>query len=286
MYDVVTFGEGMVRLSPPGRLRLEQTHGLEVYVGGAELAVATACSRLGLSSAWVSRAPRHPLGRMIVNRAREHGVDVSGVIRSDDGRVPLCFVELGAMPRGGLALWDDAESALSRLGAQKIDWSFLSDAKLLHIGADTPALSDTVAQATRAAVTQARRHGCKVSFDLHRGRRLGDADAVGLYEPLMEHVDVLIADVADAQDVFGTADDPADAARQLRDRFGLDAVAVPLATSSGFWHGSWTGIVLGDELHTDRVHDLEIVDPSSSADAFAAGIIHGYLAGDLQMGLQ
>ncbi|MFQ5810029.1 MAG: PfkB family carbohydrate kinase, partial [Armatimonadota bacterium] len=140
MYHVVTFGEGFVRLSPPGRLRLEQTHSLELYVGGAELAVAAACSRLGLPTAWISRVPRHPLGRMVVNRAREHGVDVSRVIWAGDGRVPLCFVEFGAMPRAGLAIWDDGDSGLSRMRAREADWSFLSHAKLLHVGADTPAV--------------------------------------------------------------------------------------------------------------------------------------------------
>jgi 2-dehydro-3-deoxygluconokinase len=190
------------------------------------------------------------------------------------------------MPRGGLTLWDDGDSALSRISGEEVDWSFLSAARLVHVGADTPALSDGAAEATRAALARARSQGCKVSFHLHSVRRQRSEDVLGLYEGLMECVDVLIADAADAQDAFGAEGDAAGVARQLKERFALDAVAVPARTSRGFWHGTWTGIALGDELYTDRTHDLEIVDPGGSVDAFAAGIIWGYLREDLQVGLR
>ena len=57
MADVVTFGETMIRLSPPNYRRLEQTNLLDVNIGGAELNVATALSRLGISVSWVSQSP-------------------------------------------------------------------------------------------------------------------------------------------------------------------------------------------------------------------------------------
>ena len=73
-FDVVTFGEAMVRLSPPQFRRLEQAQTLEVQVGGAELNTAVGVARLGHSAAWVSRLTRNPLGRFIANKAREAGV--------------------------------------------------------------------------------------------------------------------------------------------------------------------------------------------------------------------
>jgi 2-dehydro-3-deoxygluconokinase len=53
MYDVVTFGEAMIRLSPPHSQRLEQARSLDVNVGGAELNVAVGVTRFGMKSAWV-----------------------------------------------------------------------------------------------------------------------------------------------------------------------------------------------------------------------------------------
>ena len=69
--DLVTFGEAMVRFSPPALQRLEQASTLEATVGGSELNVAVLAARLGVTSRWVSRLPDNPLGRMIDAQARE-----------------------------------------------------------------------------------------------------------------------------------------------------------------------------------------------------------------------
>lgn len=71
MYDVVTFGEAMIRFSPPSYQRLEQANELEIRVGGGELNVAVGVARLGLKSTWVSRLPKNSLGRFVENRARQ-----------------------------------------------------------------------------------------------------------------------------------------------------------------------------------------------------------------------
>ena len=76
----------MVRMSPPDFKRLEQTITLDLHIGGAELNVAVGASRLGLKSAWVSKLPENPLGRMIANKARELWVDISQVIWQNESR--------------------------------------------------------------------------------------------------------------------------------------------------------------------------------------------------------
>jgi 2-dehydro-3-deoxygluconokinase len=111
MYDVVTFGEAMVRLSPPHFLRLEQTPSLDVNVGGAELNVAVGVTRFGLKSAWVSKLPKNPLGFLIRDRAQEFGVDCSHIVWSDQGRAGLYFLEFGASPRASSVLYDRSGSA-------------------------------------------------------------------------------------------------------------------------------------------------------------------------------
>src|SRR3989440_584737 len=84
-HDVITFGEAMIRLSPPNFQRLEQAASLDVRVGGAELNTAVALARLGRRTAWVSRLTDNPLGRLIANRAREAGVSTEHVVWTDAG---------------------------------------------------------------------------------------------------------------------------------------------------------------------------------------------------------
>ena len=79
-YDLVTFGETMIRFSPPDYRRLEQAEQFDVHTGGSELNAAVAAQRLGLQTAYVTRLTRNPLGRMVENKAREHGVDTSHIV--------------------------------------------------------------------------------------------------------------------------------------------------------------------------------------------------------------
>lgn len=89
MVDVITFGEAMVRFSPPHFQRLEQATSLDMNVGGGELNVAVGVTRFGLKSAWVSKLPKNGLGYMIRDRACEFGVDCSHVVWSDKGRAGI-----------------------------------------------------------------------------------------------------------------------------------------------------------------------------------------------------
>src|SRR3954470_7761188 len=121
-HDVITFGEAMVRLSPPNFRRLEQTRSLDVQVGGAELNTAVGLARLGHSAAWVSRLPDNPLGRLVANRVREAGVSDRFVQYAPDGRCGLYFLEFGAAPRASSILYDRKDSAISRVGPGVFDW--------------------------------------------------------------------------------------------------------------------------------------------------------------------
>ncbi len=172
MYDVVTFGEAMIRLSPPHFQRLEQTSSLDLQVGGGELNVAVGVSRLGLKSCWVSKLPRNALGRLTENRVRQAGVDASHLIWTEEGRMGLYFVEFGAAPRASSVLYDRSQSAISAIMPGEVDWKTVFEgARWFHTSGITPALSDSAAAATPEALKAAKQAGVTVSYDLnYRGK--------------------------------------------------------------------------------------------------------------------
>src|SRR5437762_5916977 len=156
-YEVVTFGEAMIRLSPPNFRRLEQARSLDVQVGGAELNTAVALARLGRSSSWVSRLTDNPLGRLIANHAREAGVAVDHVVWTGDDRVGLYFLEFGAAPRASSVLYDRRGAAIAGIRCGEVPWAQLfKDVKWFHVTGITPALSVGAAETTRAALAAAR----------------------------------------------------------------------------------------------------------------------------------
>src|SRR5271167_688491 len=122
-YEIVTFGEAMVRLSPPNFRRLEQTRSLDVQVGGAELNTAVGLARLGRSAAWVSRLTDNPLGRLIANHGREAGVSTEHVVWTPDDRVGVYFVEFGAAPRASGVLYDRKGAAIAQIRPGMVPWT-------------------------------------------------------------------------------------------------------------------------------------------------------------------
>src|SRR5580765_1522455 len=139
MHDVITFGEAMIRLSPPNFRRLEQAQSLDLQVGGAELNTAVGLARLGHSTAWVSRLTDNPLGRLIANRAREAGVDTRHVSFTGGDRVGLYFLEFGAAPRASNVLYDRKDAAISHVQPGTINWQeIFAGAKWYHVTGITP----------------------------------------------------------------------------------------------------------------------------------------------------
>ncbi|HIC95550.1 TPA: sugar kinase, partial [Candidatus Bipolaricaulota bacterium] len=227
-YDLVTFGETMIRLSPPNFKRLEQTESLNVTVGGSELNVAVAAQRLGLKAAYITRLPRNPLGRMIANKAQEHGVDTSYIVWTEGDRVGLYFVEFGANPRPSSVLYDRANSAISKIKPGEVPWGeIFRETRLFHTSGITPALSPSAAEVTREAVRAAKEAGIKVSIDLnYRARLWSQEEARKTMSELMGYTDILLTTEEDTERVFGiTGKDYTEVARRLAEEFGLDIVA-------------------------------------------------------------
>lgn len=295
MYDVVTFGEAMIRLAPPHFQRLEQTATLDVQVGGGELNVAVGASHLGLKSTWVSCLPKNALGRLTANRVGQAGVDTSNILWADSGRMGLYFVEFGAAPRPSSVLYDRANSCISAIKPGEVDWkAVFRGAKWFHTSGITPALSDSAAAVTRDALKAAKDANVTVSYDLnYRGKLWSPEKAQAVQEPLMEFVDVLITTEEDTGVVFKIkAEGKTDAAgfqevsaasykevaRRLQEKFEFKAVAITLRENPLVWRNTWTAIAYADGKYYDDVkYELEIVDRIGGGDSFSAGFIYGYL---------
>ncbi len=287
--DVVTLGEAMVRLSPPSFQRLEQTTSLDVRVGGAELNVAVGAARLGMRTAWLSKLPEDALGRLVANKAREHGVDVSHIIWTSGERMGLYFVEFGAQPRPSSVLYDRADSAISHMTPDDFDWPLIfSDARLFHVSGITPALSQSCAAASLKAVEAAHEAGCLVSVDVnYRAKLWSEAEANRVMTQLMEHTDILITTEEDTKRVLGIeASDYRDVARELQGGFDLKAVAVTLRETISVWRNRWSAFALvGEQVYEGPTYEVEVVDRLGAGDSFTAGFLWGYLQDDIDKGV-
>lgn len=172
MKAVVTFGEIMGRLASPANLRLRQTRNLEVTYAGAEASVAASICNFGGRARYVTALPKHLLAEATMDSVRSVGIDTQYVLRTDQGRLGLYFLETGANQRPSNVIYDRADSAIAITPADQYNWDGIFDgAQWLHLSGITPALSKNAAEATLVAAQKAKAAGASVSIDLNfRGK--------------------------------------------------------------------------------------------------------------------
>jgi 2-dehydro-3-deoxygluconokinase len=296
MKKVVTFGEIMLRLSPPGFERLFQSPLLSATFGGGEANVAVSLAQFGLDSHYVTRVPANAVGDAALAALRGQGVNVESVLHGGE-RLGIYFAETGASQRAGNVVYDRAGSAVAGAGPGTFDWSRLFEgAAWFHVTGITPALGPAVAEATREAVEAARAAGARVSIDLNYRRKLWtESEAQAVMRPLVARAHVLVANEEDLQSCLGYevrgADvttgglDPAayreTAVRVARD-FGLEFVAITLRESRSASRNGWSAVLWdagAASFHESSKHDVTLVDRIGGGDSFAAGLVFGLVTG-------
>lgn len=270
-YDLVTFGETMIRLTAESGTRLEEAGSLRVTIGGAESNVAVALARLGRRAAWLSALPENALGQRIAGELRRHGVDTEHVLWTT-GRVGVYFMEPGAAPRPTRVLYDRADSAISRIDPDALDLSPLAGAGVLHLTGITPALSASARDACLRLADAAAAHGVPISIDVnYRARLWSPAQAAEGIQPLLDRATLLFCGAGDAATIWGLAGDPDAVAQSLLDRSTAQVVVVTLGE-----HGSLAHTRAGAR-HDQPAVPVETIDAVGAGDAFAAGFLHCWL---------
>ena len=302
MATVVTFGEIMLRLSTPGFTRFAQTQTYDATFGGGEANVAVSLALFGHDARFVCKLPTHEIGQAAVDQLRRYGVDTRFVARGGE-RVGIYFLETGASQRPSKVVYDRAHSAVSAIAPGDVDWAAAFDgADWFHWTGITPALGPNARAAVEAACQAAAAAGVTVSCDLNfRSKLWTTEEAQATMRPLMEYVDVCIANEEDADRSLGmrTEGSGADAAEdaeldeagyarlaeQLRDEYDFDAVAITLRESHSASDNGWSAMLLGGAGASEplaaavrsRQYEVRLVDRVGGGDSFAAGLIHGLL---------
>ncbi|SEO45846.1 2-keto-3-deoxygluconate kinase [Halogranum amylolyticum] len=268
MPDIVTFGETMLRFSPPRGDRLERTRELDVQAGGAESNVATAAANLGCEATWLSKLPASPLGRRIVAELESYGVD-TGVAwdDGDDARVGTYYLEYGGEPRGTNVIYDRANAAVTTATVEELPADAVDEAEVFYTSGITPALSATAAETTEALLKRAQEAGTETAFDLnYRTKLWSPAEAAEGYRELFPHVDVLVAPESDARTCLNLDGSAAEMARHLASTHDFETVVVT--------RGDEGALALHDgETYEQAVFSADTYDAIGTGDAFVGGFL-------------
>jgi len=273
MSELVTFGETMLRLSPPGNERLERASELEFRAAGAESNVAVNAGRLGVEATWTSKLPDSPLGHKVRAELSQHGIDVDPVW-ADEGRQGTYYLEQAGEPRGTNVVYDRSGAAVTTATPGELPTGKIADAEAFYTSGITPALSDTLAETSRALLEHARENDTKTVFDVNYRSKLWEpADARVTIERLLPDIDTLVAARRDADAVLGYGGEPGDVAASLAADWDVETVVLTLGEKGALaFHDG--------EVHQQQAYPADTYDPIGTGDAFVGGFLARRLQGD------
>ena len=287
--DVVSFGEAMLRLTPPRNERVERTLTFDVSPGGAELNSAVTAAALGLRARWVSVLPDTPLGRNLARQALAHGVDLSGVqwVPEANGRMGLYVLEEGTDPRPSAVYYDRAGSAFARITPGTFDWpALLVNAGVLHISGITPAVGDGPRAEALEAIKAANAASVPVAFDLNfRSKLWSEATARACFVGFVPMVDILFTSRGGLRTFFGFEGDHEQVLDLARTRLGFSVTILSRKKGKSSREVRLGSISMGPagEVIEGPWRDCEVVDRVGGGDAFAGGFLAGYVENPLDL---
>ncbi|NNE77008.1 MAG: sugar kinase [Pricia sp.] len=282
---LITFGEVMMRLSPPGYHKFSQANSFELVYGGGEANVAISCAYLGMKAAHMTRFPDNALGKAATQFLRKHWLSTDQIIYGDD-MLGKYFLEKGAVHRPSVVIYEREGSAFSLIEPSMIDWEYvLRDADWFHWTGITPAISEGAAMSCLDAIKTANKMGIKVSGDINSRKNMWKYGKTvqEVMPELVQNCDIVITSSRGIHEMFGLGEMGNKfriSAKQLMDAFpriekvvGKNRISVSAShqqIKGKMWNGK-------DYIKTETLNISHVIDRVGTGDAFAAGLIYGLL---------
>lgn len=292
MNKIVTVGEVMLRLSPPGHSRFAQTDSLDVEFGGSEANVGAALAFWGENVSHVTAFPDHELGHRAASQLRKNGISTD-LVAFGPGRLGVYFLENGALQRSSKIIYDRFESSFARYNGSEVDWDLALDGvDWVHWSGISPAISQDSADLTLSILTAARKRNVQVSGDLNYRSNLWQygKQAPDIMPALMELTTVMIAGTRDFNQCLGANYTSFDQAKSVA--FEAYPHLDYICKTNRITHDA-TNNSISAELHTaeavffsQKYEISPIVDRVGTGDAFAGGLIYGLTHLDPQQAIE
>jgi 2-dehydro-3-deoxygluconokinase len=282
---VVSFGDIMMRLSPPSYERFVQAKQMEVNYGGSEGNVAVSLAHFGVNAEHVTCFPENDFGKAATAHLQAHGVATHHIAYGKE-RMGVYFIEHGTDHRSPKIIYDRFDSAFANLKPALFNWpEILRDASWFHWSGITPALSATAAEACYDAIRTARKFGIKISADINYRRNLWQygKNAIEVMPQLIAESDIVVGGLPDFENCMEIkSTDFEDACKKVQKKFPtilkMANTERKLITTSfqKLLAVLWNGTSL---LRSKEYEITHVVDRVGSGDAFMAGLIYGLVNG-------
>ncbi|MDD3428534.1 MAG: sugar kinase [Oscillospiraceae bacterium] len=283
-FDLITFGEIMLRLSPPMNERMVRGDIFEKRAGGSELNVASGVSLLGLRTGIISKLPENELGTYIKNRIRFVGVSDDYLIydESQDARLGIYYYESGAAPRKPAIVYDRKSASINHICLDEIPESVYTSTRCFHTSGISLALSKEVRAVAIELIHRFKKGGALISFDVnYRANLWSEEECRATLEEILPEIDVLFVSEETSRRMFQKQGQLYDIMKSYCDDFGVKLVATTqriVKSPRKHTFGSVIYDAATDTHYSEAPYeDIDVVDRIGSGDAYVAGVLFGLL---------
>ena len=283
-FDLLTFGEIMLRLSPPNYERMTRGDIFDKRAGGSELNVASGVALLGLRTGVISRLPDNALGTFIKNRIRFEGVSDDYLIydNAPEARLGIYYYENGAAPRKPSIVYDRMNSSITRISLDEIPEEVYSSTRMFHTSGITLALNKNTCKVATEMIKRFKKGGALVSFDCnYRANLWSEEDARSAIQEILPYVDILFVSEETSRRMMQKEGDLQDIMKSYTKDYPVKVVCTTQREVISPRKHNFTSTIYDAEKDifvTEKPYtSIDVIDRIGSGDAYVAGALYGIL---------
>lgn len=292
---IVTFGELIMRLSPPENRKLQQSNSLNFFFGGTELNVAASLSNFGLDVQFVTTVSDDLVGEAALASVRQYGINTSA-IQKNEHPLGLYFLEVGSGMRSSKISYNRLQGSFAHIQPEQFNWEeIFKDCSYFHWTGISPAISENAFQTLLQTLKIAQQKGITITADPAYRSNLWNYGRKGP-EALRELIGlstIFIGGVNEINEILETAfpsneNGFIDASKKLMELCPtiekvFDKVRTGVSASWQKVYGrAWTGT---EYIISKELEIKDVIDRIGTGDAYAAGLIYGLIHFDNQKAL-
>ena len=286
--SVFCFGELLLRLSPTENWINENA--LPVFIGGAELNVATALAKWKVATKYCTALPNNYLSEQIIAHLQQKEIDTSSIKLCGE-RIGAYYLPQGSDLKNAGFIYDRAYSSFSTLQKGMIDWNtVLKNCTRFHFSAISPALNENVAAVCEEALQVATQLGLTISIDLNYRNKLWQygVDPSLIMKKLLPYCHVVMGNIWAAQSLLNIPSSIENSEQKSRDQLieaaGKSMLQIhqqygnvqTMAYTFRLQNEYFAVLQHGGQMEVSKVFELNnIKDKVGSGDCFMGGLIYG-----------
>ena len=266
-FDLLTFGEIMLRLSPESNERIAKCRIFEKHIGGAELNVACGVSLNGLRTGVISKIPDSALGDFVRNKVRFNGVSDDYLIYDHDSkaRLGVYYYEMGAFPRKPQIVYDRAGSAITKIKLEDLDPEMFTNTRCFHTSGISLALSKECREVGIEMIKRFKEAGALISFDVNfRGNLWTGEEAKECIEGILPYVDIFFCSEDTARLTFKKTGNLKEILKSFTEDYPISIVAATQRTVHSPKQHSFGSVIYNakeDKYYEEEPYrNIEVID--------------------------